>query len=93
MVTSYLSPQYCRVNVNNVYSIDKQLECSVPQGSAAGPMLYTVYASPIKSVLGASNQTENTLVSNPRKKPDLHGFANDHAVKNTFKASDRQLKH
>ena len=55
-------------------------------------MLYTVYASMIESVLEASNQTEDTLLSNLRKKPDLHGFADDHAMKCTFKASDRQAE-
>ena len=53
-------------------------------------MLYTVYASMIESVLEAGNQTEDTLLSNPSKKLDLHGFADDHAIKSTFKASDRQ---
>ena len=64
---SYLRPQFCSVNVNNFYSINKQLECSVPQGSVAGPMLYTVYASMIESLLEAGNQTEDTLLSNLRK--------------------------
>ena len=45
----------------------------------------------MESVLEASNQTEDTvIVSYPRKKPDLQGFTDDHVVKNTFKASDRQ---
>ena len=52
---SYLRPQFCRVNVNNLYSIDRQQECSVPQGSVVGPMLYTVYASMIESVLEAGS--------------------------------------
>ena len=52
---SYLRPQFCRVNVNNFYSINRQLECSVPQGSVAGPMMYTVYASMRESVLEAGN--------------------------------------
>ena len=49
-----------------------------------------VYASTIESVLEAGNQTEDTLLSSLRKKPDLHGFADDHAMKSTFKASDTQ---
>ena len=65
---SYLSPWYCRVTINNFYSIDKQLECSVSQGSVVGPTLYTVYSSTIESVLEASNQTEDTLVFNLTKK-------------------------
>ena len=89
---SYLRQQFCRVNVNNFHSIDKQLECNVPQGSVAGPMLYMVYASMIESVLEAVSQTEDPLLSNLRKKLDLHGFADDHAMKSTFKASDRQAE-
>ena len=89
---SYLRPQFCRVNVNNFYSFNKQLECSVPQGSVAGPMLYTVYASMIESVLETGNQTEDTSLSSQKKKPDLHGFANDHAMKCTFKAYDKQAE-
>ena len=53
-------------------------------------MLYTVYASTKESVLEAGNKTEDTLLSSQRKKPDLHGFADDHAIKCTFKASDKQ---
>ena len=89
---SYLRPRFCRVNINNFFSIDKQLECSVPQGSVPGPMLYTVYASMLESVLEVGNQTEDTLLSSLRKKPDLHGITDDHAVKSTFKASDRQAE-
>ena len=89
---SYLRPQFCRVNADNFYSVDKQLECSVPQGSVAGPMLYTVYTSTIESVVEAGNQTEDTLLSSQRKKPDLHGFADDHALKITLEASDRQAE-
>ena len=86
---SYLGPRFCRVNVNNFYSLDKQLERSVPQGSVAEPMLYTIYASMIESVLEASNKTEDTLLSGQKQKPDLHGFADEHAMKCTFKASNR----
>ena len=32
------------------------------------------------------------IASNLRKKPDIYGFADDHAVRNTFKASDRQAE-
>ena len=55
-------------------------------------MLYMVYTSTIESVLEAGNQTEDTLLSSPRKKPDLHGFADGHAMKSTFKASDRKAE-
>ena len=38
----YLRPRYCKVNVGKAYSKNHKLECSVPQGSCAGPILYTV---------------------------------------------------
>ena len=65
---SCLSPQYFRVNVNNFYSIDKQLECNVQQVNVVGPMLYMVYSSTMESLLEATNQMEYTVIaSNPRK--------------------------
>ena len=60
--------------------------------SVAGPMLYSVYVSTTESVLEAGNQTEDTLLSNLKKKPDLHGFADDHAMKSTFKAPKRKAE-
>ena len=63
-----------------------------PTRKLAGPMLYTVYASMIESVLEAGSPTEHTLLSSQKKKPDLHGFANDNAMKCTIKASDRQAE-
>ena len=52
---SYLHPRYCKVNVGTNYSKDRELVCCVPQGSCAGPILFTVYASTIESVI--TNQT------------------------------------
>ena len=40
----YLRPRYCKVNMGKAYSKNCELACSVPQGSCAGPILYTVYA-------------------------------------------------
>ena len=52
-----------------------------------------VYASTMESVLEASNQTEDTVIaSNPRKKPDRHGFADDHAVKTHLRLLVDKLK-
>ena len=48
---SYLHPRYCKVNVGTNYSKDRELVCCVPQGSCAGPILCTVYASTIESVI------------------------------------------
>ena len=48
---SYLHPRYCKVNVGTNYSKDRELVCCVPQGSCAGPILFTVYASTMESVI------------------------------------------
>ena len=48
---SYLHPRYCKVNVGTTYSKNRELVCCVPQGSCAGPILFTVYASTIESVI------------------------------------------
>ena len=57
--------------VENVYSAEKSLSFSVPQGSVVGPVLYNAYASTLEEV-----------VSSPI---NLHGFANDHTIKYSFK--------
>ena len=62
------------VNVREVYSLKWELVCSVPQGSLGGPSLYTVYASTMQSVV--------------HEETDLHGFADNHVLKNSFKASN-----
>ena len=42
---SYLCPRYCKVNIGCSYSSDRPLDCCVPQGSLAGPNLFSVYSS------------------------------------------------
>ena len=87
---------FCKVNVGKVYSSSRELECCVPQGLCAGQILYTAYASTLELVvLEADNHDHNTECekygessqnceqSNPVA---LHGYANDHALKNTYKA-------
>ena len=65
----YLQPRFCKVNIHNANSEDKELHFSVPQGSCAGPVLYSAYASTLPEVVPL----------------DLHGYANDHGVKINFK--------
>ncbi len=67
---SYLTPRTCQVAVEGEYSAKQSLTYSVPQGSCLGPILYTVYASTLQNVI------PNTV--------DVHGYADDHAVKNSF---------
>lgn len=76
---TYLRPRNCKVNVGKSYSATQDLSFSVPQGSCAGPVLYLVYASTIKEVI-----PENI---------DIHGYADDHALKLSFNASDREEEH
>ena len=52
-----------------------------------------VYASMIESVLEAGNQKEDTFLSSLRKKLDLHGFADDHAMKRPLRPLIDKLKH
>ena len=70
---NYLSPRNSKLNINNDYSSAKNLEFSVPQGSVAGPTLYSVYASSMKKCV-----SDNV---------DLHGYADDHALKRVFWAT------
>ena len=42
---TYSRPCICQVDINGARASIHSLDFSVPQGSCAGPMLYTVYAS------------------------------------------------
>ena len=70
---SYLRPRNLQVNVGNSYSSKRPLEFSVPQGSCAGPVLYSVYASTMQHVVPTNI--------------DIHGYADDHALKKSFPGS------
>ena len=59
-----------------MHSTEKPLLCSVPQGSVAGPVLYSAYASTLKEVVSPSIE--------------LHGFADDHMIKDSFKPNADQ---
>ena len=48
---SYLQPRFCKVNIHNANSEDKELRFSIPQGSCAGPVLYSAYASTLQEVV------------------------------------------
>ena len=72
---SYLRPRALKVNVNDIYSSVRDLHFSVPQGSCAGPVLYTVYASTMGQQI---EQYPSTLL----------GYADDHCVYDCFKAGN-----
>ena len=61
------------------YSTNRPLECSVPQGSLAGPNLYLAYASTLQEIVP--------------EEVCLNGFADDHSLKRSFKADDRNAEH
>ena len=68
---SYLRPHSCKVVIGEASAMEKDLANLVPQGSVAGPVLYNCYASTISEVVKPPLQ--------------LHGFADDHTVKDSFK--------
>ena len=102
---SYLHPRYCKVNVGCSYSSDRPLVCCVPQGSLAGPNLFSVYSSTLQEHIpvlvppytgpDCIPVDPSLVVSTPitqdliRTNVDLNGFTNNHSLKNTFKANDR----
>ena len=67
---SYLRPNSSKVVIGEASSMEKDLVYLVPQGSEAVSVLYTCYASTISEVV---------------KPLQLHGFADDHTVKDCFK--------
>ena len=69
--STYLYPRKCRVEVSSDYSKDADLSFSVPKGSVAGPQLFSLYISTLGNIIELS---EN----------EIHGFANDHVIKNSF---------
>ena len=79
------------------------LPFSVPQGSCAGPTLYSAYASILREVIqDPLSQPEGTISQIPaswsdstwqlhsRRPIDLHGFADDHAYKKGFPGNSRE---
>ena len=72
---TYLRPHQCYVEITGSRSTVENDGFSVPQSSCAGPVLYSIYASTLQTVI-----TEGK---------DLSGFADDHNVKKAFKAGNK----
>ena len=72
---NYLSPRSFKVKVGETCSVDQQVNFSVPQGSCAGPILYSAYASTMQDSVTASIA--------------IHGYADDHALKASFQTGFR----
>ena len=81
---AYLRPRRFQVLIGNTRSKEIDLPFSVPQGSCAGPVLYSAYASTLQEVVNDNDEP-------PKKnKPiELHGFVDDHAYKGSFAARSR----
>ena len=52
-VRSYLTGRFQLVKVNGVLSTPQLLLCGVPQGSVFGPLLFTMYTTPLSSRITA----------------------------------------
>ena len=71
---NYLKPRCFKVCINGMYSIQKTMDFSVPQGSTQGSYLFICYAS-----------TLNEIAS---KSLTLNGFADDHSIRKSFKPTE-----
>ena len=67
----YLKPRRFRVHINRCYSLEKQMDLSVPQGSIQGTFLFMAYASTLPEIIPDSLQ--------------LNGYADDHSLRKSFK--------
>ena len=78
---AYLRPRRFQVLIGDTRSKEIDLPFSVPQGSCAGPVLYSAYASTLQEVI--NDYDESPRKNNPI---ELHSFADDHAYKKSFAA-------
>ena len=64
--------------INDTYSKDINLTVSIPQGSCAGANIFNLYCSLLETIMP--------------KELAISRFANDHSIRKTFKASDRNAE-
>ena len=67
---NYLSPRYFKICTDGIFSTERELKYSVPQGSLNGPYLYLAYAS--------------TIVDAIEDLVEIYGFPDDHAISKDF---------
>ena len=72
---SYLNGRSQRISVDGTLSDKFELECSVPQGSCLGPLLFTIYVSKLFDIIRLHL-------------PSAHAFADDTQLYMSFKPSD-----
>ena len=78
-VESYLTNRSMRVAIGQSVSETEPLQYGVPQGSCAGPVLFTLY-------IAALNQLMNKYAA------DLYGYADDHKVAVQIRAGNEQCE-
>ena len=78
---AYLRPRRFQVLIGDTRSKEIDLPFLVPQGSCAGPVLYSAYASTLQEVI--NDQNESPRINKPI---ELHGFVDNHAYKKSFVA-------
>ena len=71
---SYLRPRYCKVAIAESYSTHRKLDFSVPQGSCVVANIFNAYTS--------------TLILVIPRSIDIHGFADDHTLKDKVRIGD-----
>ena len=81
---SYLRPMRFQIEIDDTKSKEIELPFLVPQGSCAGPVLYSAYASTLQEVIQDPDGSSSTY-----KPTDLHGFADDDVYKKLFAAKSR----
>ena len=97
-IDSYLRPRKFKVNIGQSYSEEIDVKFSVPQGSIFGPVLYSTYASTLEEIINNVNRSNNIndqvdisgerLYNKKETIINLHGFAEDHAMKKSFSITD-----
>ena len=75
---SYLHPRSYKLVTEGTYSCEKNLTVSVPQGSCASAAIFNLFCSLLEEVVPKGLQ--------------LSGFADDHSIRNTFKAGNIKAK-
>ena len=68
---SYFRPRYCKVCIVESHSTCIKLDFSVPQGLCGGANIFNAYSSTLTLVIWRLR--------------DIHGFADDHTLKDKFK--------
>ena len=76
--SNYLKPRKFKVNINKIFSTEKTMQYSVPQGSVQGAFLLIAYTSTFPEVI---------------KDLTLSSFANDQSLRKAFSTHQTNNEH